>query len=95
MDKCFAAYCKYYATGEGVTTVLAVAGTPEQARQHFDRHAPEFLRGGMTVVSLCTVNADPVVAIISTMIPQPVQETLTKNPPGTTKYYSEFHFNLA
>lgn len=45
MDKCYAAYCKYYATGEGVTTVLAVAGAPEQVRRHFDEHAPEFFAG--------------------------------------------------
>lgn len=95
MDRCYAAYCKYFATGEGVTTVLAVAGTPEQACQHFDEHAPEFLRGGMTVVSLAETNSDPAVPIVRNMIPPPVQETLTRNRLGTTKYYTELHFNLA
>lgn len=95
MNECHVAYLEYYATGEGVTTVLAVGSTPEHARLHFNRRAHAYFRDHMTVVPLASAASDPKFATIAKMIPESVRETFARNPPLTTEYYCELHFNLA
>ena len=95
MEKCYVAYLHYYATGEGVTIIFAIGGTPEQAKSYFNARAPEYFRGDVDVASLASTTSEPGLEIIREMVPESVKRILTKNPPGTTQYYSELHYNLA
>lgn len=95
MEKCYVAYLLYYATGEGVTIIFAIGGTPEQAKEYFNARAPDCFRGDVDVAPLASTTNEPALAKIREMVPESVKRTLTKNPPGTTQYYSELHYNLA
>ena len=87
-------YCNYYATGEGVTTMIALGGTAESAKNTFLQSTPDYFHRGM-VEDLFTDDAGPDTRRMQRWIPQPVLDMVATNPPGTTTYYASLHFNLA
>jgi len=93
VNTCYLAYSQYYATGEGVTAIIAVAGTAKLARETFKNRAPELFWGAMKVAQLAKRNE--VVKQVSKMIPLSVLQLLETNPRGTTSFYGELHYNLA
>lgn len=95
LNKCYLAYAHRYATGEGVTAIIAVAGTATEVRSKFKRHAPEYFWSSMRVASLAKASGDEVVDQFVKMIPPLVVDLLERNPRGTTVYYGELHYNLA
>ncbi|GAA0719268.1 hypothetical protein [Dokdonella soli] len=91
---CYLAYCYYYATGEGVTVILAIAGSAYRAERLFKERADQFFHRGMAVIPL-EDSEDPEARYALSLIPDPVLTHLKKNPTGTTEYCSELHYNLA
>ncbi|GAA0724737.1 hypothetical protein [Dokdonella soli] len=90
---CHIAFINYFATGEGVTILIAAGGSSEHAKNVFNRHAPEYFRGGVEVARLNDAANDRAKRVAE-MIPQRMRDLLQRNPIGTTEYYSELHFNL-
>lgn len=88
------AYCNYYATGEGVTAIIALGGTAESARSTFLESTPDYFHRGM-VEDLFTDDAGPDTRRMKRWVPQPVLDMVASNPPGTTTYYATLHYNLA
>lgn len=90
----YLAYCNYYATGEGVTVMLAAGGTENCARSAFLENAPDYFHRGMELKEICGDASSESKQMIR-WIPQPVLDLVARNPPGTTYFYSKLHFNLA
>ena len=90
----YLAYCNYYATGEGVTVMLAAGGTEDCTRIAFLEHAPDYFHRGIELQPICEEASSESKQMIR-WIPQPVLDLVAKNPPGTTYFYSKLHFNLA
>lgn len=87
-------YCNYYATGEGVTTFIAVGGTEACAMDAFKQHTPDYFHRGMEADVLGEDSRHDTRRMIR-WIPQAALELIETNPPGTTYYYAKLHFNLA
>lgn len=87
-------YCDYYATGEGVTVLIALGGTAESARETFQQSAPTYFHQGL-VEDVLVEDAGPNTRRMQRWVPQAAMDIIATNPPGTTTYYAALHFNLA
>lgn len=95
-EGCHVAYCYYYATGEGVTVSIAIGGSARHAESLFKERAHEFFHPGMVVIPLdgSAAPEQEDAKYVLGLIPGPVLDQMRKNPPGSTEYFSELHYNL-
>ncbi|MEG3190916.1 hypothetical protein [Lysobacter sp. D1-1-M9] len=84
------AFCEYYATGEGVTVLIAIGLGPQHADELFRERADSFFHRDIKVKPLDLSDTD--VQRIAKWIPEPVLEA-AKEPSGRLQYYGEFHLN--
>lgn len=87
-------YMNYHATGEGVRSCIAVAGSTRRAEQLIKEKLPDYFHAGLVVASIDD-DADAAAVQMLEWIPLPVKATLAKIPRGTGEYYSELHYNLS
>jgi hypothetical protein len=87
-------YMNYHATGEGVTSCIAVAGSAQRAEHLIKAKLPEYFHAGLVTVSIGEDASDDVLRMIE-WIPLQVRTTLSDIPRGAGEYYSEFHYNLS
>ena len=91
LDLC---YMNYHATGEGVRSCIAVAGSEKEAERLIKDKLPDYFYPGLVTTSI-NDDADSEAMRMLEWIPSPVKRTLGKIPRGTGEYYSEFHYNLS
>lgn len=90
----FLCYMNYHATGEGVTSCIAVAGSAQRAERLIKDKLPEYFYPGLVTTSINDVTDSEAMRMLE-WIPSPVKRTLGDIPRGTGEYYSEFHYNLS
>lgn len=90
----FISYMNYAATGEGVTSCLAVGGSALQAEAQLKETLPEFFHQAMVTASI-DIDANDEVKKMIKWIPDPAIEILRQLPLGTGYYVSEIHYNLS
>lgn len=90
----YLSYMNYTATGEGVTTCLAVAGTAEGAERLLKARLPEYFHRGIVTTAMGASMDEEAQAMIEG-IPPLVHEALRQVPLGAGHYVTEFHYNLA
>lgn len=88
-----AAYCRYFATGEGATVLVALASSAEHARTLFLDSAPEYFHRGLEVLPVADLESEA--AWLHGWFPQPVIDAIATRPPGTTELFFRYHSNLA
>jgi hypothetical protein len=90
----YISYMNYYATGEGVTTCVAVGGSPESAEDVLRERINAYFHGGVKTEAIDRKMSEGASEAL-TKIPDTVIDTLRRIPPGAGYYFSELHFNLA
>lgn len=88
----YIAYCDYFATGDGVTVIVAVGCSASHAERVFKQHAQPYFHPGMVVGRLDS--ADPEVRRMVRMVPAPALQLLERAE-GVPQFYGELHFNLS
>lgn len=87
-------YMNYFATGEGVTSCICVAGSSGRAEKLLrERLHPYYHRGIIT--SPIASDADEESKRMVALIPAKISAILAEIPVGSGEYYSEFHYNLS
>lgn len=89
----YLSYMNYFATGEGVRSSLAVAGTAEAAERILKERLPEYFHRGILTTSIDTYADEDTKAMIQ-WIPLAASETLRQLPPSAGHYFAEIHYNL-
>lgn len=87
-------FMNYHATGEGVRSCIAVAGSANEAERLIKDKLPSYFHEGL-VTSMINDDADGEAMRMLEWIPLRVKMTLGGMPRGTGEYYSEFHYNLS
>lgn len=87
-------YMNYHATGEGVTSCIAVAGSAQRAELLIKEQLPDYFHVGLVVAAIDD-NADDAAMRMIEWIPSQVKAILAEIPRGTGEYYSKFHYNLS
>lgn len=90
----FLCFMNYHATGEGVTSCIAVAGSAQRAERLIKDKLPEYFYPGLITTSINDVTDSEAMRMLE-WIPSPVKRTLGAIPLGTGEYYSELHYNLS
>lgn len=90
----YLSYMNYQATGEGVTSCLAVAGTAEAAERMLKEKLPEYFHRGI-VTTAVDANADEDAKAMFQWIPLAASDILRQIPLSTGHYFAEIHFNLS
>lgn len=90
----FISYMNYAATGEGVTSWLAVGGSALHAETELKEKLPDFFHQGIVTAPI-DIDADDEVKMMIKWIPDPAMEILRQLPLGTGHYVSEIHYNLS
>lgn len=90
----YLSYMNYAATGEGLRSCLAVAGTAEAAERILKEKLPEYFHRGIVTTAIDT-NADAEAKAMILWIPQAASETLRQIPPSTGHYFTEIYYNLS
>lgn len=90
----FLCYMNYHATGEGVTSCIAVAGSAQRAERLIKDKLPEYFYPGIVTTSINDVTDSEAMRMLE-WIPSPVKIKLGGIPLGTGEYYSELHYNLS
>ncbi|WBX95209.1 hypothetical protein [Pseudoxanthomonas mexicana] len=90
----FLCYMNYHATGEGVTSCIAVAGSAKRAERLIKDKLPEYFYPGLVTTSINDGTDGEAMRMLQ-WIPSPVKKKLGEMPRGTGEYYSEFHYNLS
>lgn len=90
----YLSYMNYFATGEGQTSCLAVAGTPEAAEQILKEKLPEYFHRGIVTTSI-DADADADAKAMIQWIPLAASEVLRQIPPSAGHYFTEIYYNLS
>lgn len=88
------AFCHYYATGEGVSLFVALASSREAASDLFRENTPAFFHQGLETSPVPNLD-NPDVKRACTIVPEWVVDLVKTNPPGTTEFYAQVHWNLS
>ena len=92
MNKYWVAYAEHYATGEGVTTMLAVANDEENAIEEFHHRFPVYVRKTARI-QLLNSAFDAEDGWVVDMIPDHVWELMDEI--DGLRYHAQMHYNLA
>lgn len=87
-------YMNYFATGEGVTACIAVAGEAEYAKRVLKEKLPEFFHQFMVTEPIDFTASDEAKMMIK-WIPEEAKKMLARLPRGAGYYFTEFHYNLS
>ncbi|HOY79139.1 MAG TPA: hypothetical protein PLN33_15090 [Hyphomonadaceae bacterium] len=87
-------YMNYCATGEGVTSYIAVAGTAAHAERILKKRLPEFFHQLTVTVPIDAMANDDVKKMIQ-WIPDPAIAILRQLPSGAGHYFTELRYNLS
>lgn len=87
-------YMNYYATGEGVTSYLMVAGRAELSERLLKERIGEYFHPGIVTTAI-DINANEDAVKMINWIPESAKELLGKIPLSTGYYFTELHYNLA
>lgn len=90
----YLSYMNYFATGEGLRSCLAVAGTAEAAERILKEKLPEYFHRGIVTTPI-DVGADTDAKAMIQWIPPAASETLQRIPLGTGHYFTEIYYNLS
>jgi hypothetical protein len=90
----YLSYMNYTATGEGMTSCLAVAGTAEAAERILKGRMPEYFHRGIVTTSIDAYADEETKAMIQ-WIPRAASEILRQIPPSSGHYFTEIHHNLS
>lgn len=90
----YMSYMVYYATGEGVMSCVAVAGSEHAAEHLLKEKLPEYFHEGI-VTCLLDSTLDQAATRMLEWIPAPAVAILAEIPPETGEYYAELNYNLA
>ncbi|GLQ93420.1 hypothetical protein [Dyella acidisoli] len=90
----YLSYMNYAATGEGLRSCLAVAGTAEAAERILKEKLPEYFHRGIVTTPIDADAGEDVKAMIQ-WIPLAASEILRQIPPGAGHYFTEIHYNLS
>lgn len=90
----YLSYMNYAATGEGLTSCLAVAGTAKAAERILKEKLPEYFHRGIVTTPI-DAYADEEAKTMIQWIPFAASETLRQIPPSAGHYFTEIHYNLS
>lgn len=90
----YLSYMNYFATGEGLRSCLAVAGTAGAAERILKERLPEYFHGGIVTTAINT-EADADAKAMIQWIPPAASETLRQLPLNTGHYFTEIYYNLS
>jgi|SRR6185312_527430 len=90
----YLSYMNYAATGEGLTSCLAVAATAKAAEQILKEKLPEYFHRGIVTTPI-DASADDEARTMIQWIPLAASEILRQIPPSTGHYFTEIHYNLS
>jgi hypothetical protein len=90
----YLSFMNYAATGEGVTSCLAVAGSAEAAERLLKERLPEYFHGGI-VTTLIDASANAEAQAMFQWIPAAASKILRQIPAGAGHFFTEIHYNLA
>jgi hypothetical protein len=90
----FISYMNYFATGEGVTSWIAVAGDASSSEELLKERLPDYFHSLIVTSSICSNMGDDAIRAMRS-IPESVRDTLRKIPVGCGHFCTELHFNLA
>jgi hypothetical protein len=90
----YLSYMNSFATGEGMTSSLAVAGTAKFAERILKERLPEYFHTGIVTASI-DIYADEETKAMIQWIPLAARETLRQLPQSAGYYFTEIHYNLA
>lgn len=90
----YISYMNYFATGEGLKSCLALAGSAEAAERILKKKLPEYYHLGIVTTAI-DANADADTKVMMEWIPKAASETLRRIPPGTGYYFTEIDYNLS
>ena len=90
----YLSYMNYAATGEGLRSCLAVAGSAEAAERILKEKLPKYFHQGIVTTAI-DAKADEEAKTLIQWIPLAASETLRQNPPSTGHYFAEIHYNLS
>lgn len=93
IEDCWIAYFIYYATGEGMHYVVAVASSAERAERLFQESASDFARGNSTTAPLGEVLEK--YPAVRNVIPQEVHRRTSDGLCWTLEYFGAIDFNCA
>lgn len=89
----YAAFCDYFATGEGRTVIVAIGATAEEARLLFEENAPAFFAPSMQIEELTQAYVRDSGAV-TRWIPAGVIERIASSV-GPLRFYGMFHQNVS
>jgi len=87
----FAAYCDYYATGEGQTVIVAMSSTAEEAIRLFKERAPPHFFPDIEIIALGKDQGSSV-SSVAQWLPT---ELLVRAERGPISFFGIFHQNLS
>ena len=90
----YLSYMNYAATGEGLTSCLAVAGTAEAAERILKEKLPEYFHRCIVTTPI-DAYADGDAKVMIQWIPLAASEILRQIPPSAGHYFTEIHYNLS
>ena len=87
-------YMNYHATGEGVRSCIAVAGSAKEAERLIKEKLPNYFHAGLVTKPIDEDAGDEAMRMLE-WVPLRVKVTLGGMPRGTGEYYSELYYNLS
>jgi hypothetical protein len=88
----YAAFCDYFATGEGRTVIVAIGPTAEEARLLFEKKAPAFFARSIQTADLLA--SDRSSCAIAQWVPAGVIERVSSSQ-GPFSFFAIFHQNVS
>jgi len=90
----YISYMNYSATGEGVTSYVAVGGNARHAEKLLKDRLPEHFHP-FIVTAPINANVEGEVKKMIEWIPMPAQKILSQIPPVAGEYVTRLHYNLS
>jgi len=90
----YMSYMNYYATGEGVTSCIALGGSHRYVEDVLKERIGEYFHRLVQTVPIDREMYEDARSMLA-RVPEDVKESLRRMPCGAGHYLSEFHYNLA
>lgn len=87
----FAAFCDYFATGEGRTVIVALGATPQEALTLFEERAPSHFLSGVEIIEFDRTERSKPNAAEKWL----AAELLARSEHGPITFFGIFHQNLS
>lgn len=90
----YLSHMNYYATGEGISSCLAIGGSKEHAERLLKEKLHTYFHPLIITEQVDSNVSDDALKMIE-LVPSKIKAALTEIPLGAAEYYSELHYNLA